>query len=115
MMDYDGRMFRPVATSGPGASAELPTARYRQDGDLMWAEFGGGEVRKGSIAGTCTPDGALHFGYCMVLANGEVILGRCHSVPELLADGRIRLTERWERYPPHAASGISYLEEIRPA
>jgi hypothetical protein len=48
----------------------------------------------------------------MVLADGELIVGRCHSFPSLLDDGRIRLTERWERYGPRAAAGVSHLEEI---
>jgi hypothetical protein len=35
------------------------------------------------------------------------------NTPEVLADGRIRLHERWERYGAHADSGISYIEEVR--
>jgi hypothetical protein len=111
MINYDGRLFRPADEDG----AEAPVARYHQDGDVVWAEFGGGRVRRGSIAGTCAPDGALRFGYCMVLADGELILGSCDSVPDLLDDGRIRLTERWQRYRPHAATGVSCLEEVPPA
>ncbi len=108
MFDYDGRRFRPADQDG----AEGPVASYHQDGDAVWAEFSGGRVRRGSIAGTRDPGGALHFGYCMVLADGEVVVGRCHSLPSLLDDGRIRLTERWERYGAAAATGVSYLEEI---
>jgi hypothetical protein len=48
----------------------------------------------------------------MVLAGGEVITGFCRSVPEVLADGRIRLTEYWERYGAEASSGVSALEEM---
>jgi hypothetical protein len=47
----------------------------------------------------------------MVRADGQVVIGRCRSVPTTLPDGRIRLHERWERYGAHAASGVSYLEE----
>jgi hypothetical protein len=108
MFDYDGRRFRPADQDG----AEAPVASYHQDGDVVWAEFTGGRIRRGSIAGTSDPDGTLHFGYCMVLADGKLIVGRCHSFPSLLDDGRIRLTERWERYGPRAAAGVSHLEEI---
>jgi hypothetical protein len=111
VFDYDGRLFRPVDADG----AEAPVARYHQDGDVVWGEFAGGRVRRGSIAGTCGADGTLHFGYCMVLDSGEVISGCCRSVPEMLGDGRIRLTEQWERYRPHPATGVSYLEEIAAA
>jgi hypothetical protein len=106
MVSYDGITFRP-----PGET-DAPLARYRQEGDLVWAEFGGGRVRRGSLAGTCAPDGVLRFSYCMVLRSGDVIAGRSVSTPELLHDGRILLTERWERYGPHAATGISQLEQV---
>ena len=108
MINYDGRLFRPVTE----AAAENPVARYHQSQDLVWGEFSGGAVRHGSLAGTSDPAGVLRFAYCMVLAGGEVITGFCRSVPEVLADGRIRLTEHWERYGAGASSGISALEEL---
>jgi hypothetical protein len=107
-IDYDGRLFRPV-TDTPG---ETPVAHYHQTQDVIWGEFSGGAVRRGSLAGTCDPAGVLRFAYCMVLDGGEVISGFCRSVPEVLADGRIRLTEYWERYGAAASSGVSALEEL---
>jgi hypothetical protein len=107
MVSYDGRTFRPH-----GEGAHVPQARYHQDGDLVWGEFAGGHVRRGSLAGTCSPDGTLDFGYCMVYDSGEIVSGRCRSTPQLLPDGRIRLNEQWERYAPHADRGVSYLEEV---
>jgi hypothetical protein len=114
MINYDGRRFRPVA---PGSDEERRVAVYRQDGDLVWGEFSGGSARRGALAGSCRSDGTLEFAYCMVLASGEVISGRCVSTPLVLDDGRIRLEETWERYGRHADSGVSSLEEIptRPA
>ena len=78
-------------------------------------EFSGGEVRRGSIVGTADADGELSFAYCMVLDNGETVTGRCHSVPEIMEDGRIRLAETWERQGPEPSHGVSVLEELRPA
>jgi hypothetical protein len=106
VIDYDGRRFSPL-TSGP-----RPVASYHQQGDLIWGEFAGGEVRRGSLAGSTDADGVIRFGYCMVLDTGAVLLGDCRSVPEILPDGRIRLTEYWQRYGDGAGSGISYLEEL---
>lgn len=111
MFDYEGRLFRPTDDDGTDGT-QATIARYHQDGDLVWAEITGGRVRRGSMTGTRDPDGALYFGYCMVLDNGHLIVGSCRSLPTVLDDGRIRLTEHWERYGPQAATGISYLEEI---
>jgi hypothetical protein len=111
-VSYDGRRFRAVADGTDGGDAS--SAVYRQDGDLLWAEFSGGGVRRGMLVGTCGPDGVLDFGYSMVTGTGEVICGRCHSLPERMPDGRIRLAEHWERFGPHAGTGVSYLEEADP-
>lgn len=109
MINYDGRRFHSTAHS-PDSHASL--ALYHQNGDLVWAEFAGGNVRRGSLAGIRSPDGTLEFAYTMVLASGDVIAGRCVSTPELLDDGHLRLHEKWERYGAHAASGVSELEEV---
>lgn len=107
MINYDGRRFRnPENNDGV-------IARYHQQGDLVWAEFAGGKVRRGSLNGTCDADGALRLAYTMVLHGGEVVSGFTHSVPERLDTGSLRLHETWERYGANAATGISYLEEVR--
>src|SRR4051794_7432956 len=76
MIDYDDRTFRPVDS----AARQRPTAHYHQAGELIWAEFSGGDVRHGSIAGTSAADGQLWFAYCMVLAGGDLVTGVCRSV-----------------------------------
>lgn len=106
MIDYDGRRFRAA-----GAEDET-VARYRQDGDLVWAEFAGGAVRRGALTGTCAPDGTLELAYTMVLGDA-VVCGRTVSTPHAGEDGRLVLHEAWERYGPHAARGTSVLEEVR--
>jgi len=106
MIDYEGRRFRkPGDTSGT-------VATYHQQGDVVWADFSGGEVRRGSIAGVRLSDGTLRLGYTMVLTSGEVICGHSLNTPVSGADGRLRLRENWQRYGPHASSGVSYLEEV---
>jgi hypothetical protein len=107
LINYDGRRFRAL-----NGEPDAPVALYRQEGDLLWAEFGGHDVRRGSLAGVCLPDGTLDFAYCMVLRDGAVVSGHCTSTPEVLDSGRIRLHEKWERFGSHAAAGESTLEEV---
>jgi hypothetical protein len=109
VINYEGRMFQKLVTEFDEAA---PTAVYRQDGDLVWAEIGGGDVRRGSLAGTCDEDGTIEFAYTMVLAGGEVISGRSVNTPEFLPDGRIKLNEVWERYGRHAETGVSAIVEV---
>lgn len=106
MIDYEGRRFRKSGdTSGT-------VAVYHQQGDVVWADFSGGDVRCGSIAGIRQSDGTLRLGYSMVLTSGEVICGQSLNTPIATADGRLRLRESWERHGPHACTGVSYLEEV---
>jgi hypothetical protein len=110
-INYDGRRFHPVE-DGTGVASRV--AVYRQSGDLLSGDFSGGHARHGVLTGRCAPDGTIDFAYCMVLDDGNIISGRCHSTPTVLPDGRVRLSEEWERYGPHAATGVSTLEEIAP-
>jgi hypothetical protein len=106
-INYDGRRFR-AAGGGDGV-----VSTYRQDGDLVWAEFSGGPVRRGTITGRCRPDGTLRLAYTLVLATGEVIAGLTTNSPETGPDGGLVLHERWERFGEHAGTGTSDLEEVR--
>lgn len=106
-IDYNGRRFRPVGGD------EATVATYRQEGDLLWGEFGGtGETRRGALCGLAAPDGTIEFTYTMVLAGGEIVAGRCRSTPYPLGDGRIGLHEIWERYGDNPSAGESELEEV---
>ena len=79
MVSYDGKRFRPAEATEP------VVVTYRQDGDLMWAEVPAGNgIRRGSLAGTCAPDGTLDFAYSFVLDDNQVVSGRCHSIPTQL-------------------------------
>jgi hypothetical protein len=103
---YDGRTFADPAGD------DAPVAHYHQQDDLVWGEFAGGPVRRGFVVGTCDTDGVLSISYCMVLRDGAAIAGSSRSTPSVLDDGRLRLTEEWQRYGSHRDSGVSFLEEV---
>ncbi len=109
-INYDGRCFRPAGSPPASGGASGPLGRYHQEGDLIWAEFSGPDVRTGRLVGTRRPDGTIDAAYCMVAADGELITGTCVSTPTPAADGRVRLTERWRR--PGGSAGTSELEEV---
>ena len=103
--DYDDVRFSAVQ---PGP--EHPVGHYHQDGDLVTVEIGGGNVRTGRLVGSVDASGVLTAGYGMVLADGEVIAGRCVSTPAWLPDGRLLLTEQWQRID--GSSGTSYIASL---
>jgi hypothetical protein len=112
---YDGRRFTPVGdhdsgAAGPASGTPRTVGVYHQDGDLVWAEFSGPTARVGRLVGACDPDGVITAGYCMIQADGSAMAGTCRSVPTVLADGRVRLTEHWRRVD--GSTGVSTIEEI---
>lgn len=111
-INYDGKVFHAPNGSLDRAADDHLIGYYHQRDDLVWAEFGGGQVVQGRLVGTYRQDGTVDFGYCQVLHDGEIVAGRCVSTPEILDDGRIRLVERWRRMDT-GASGVSYIEELR--
>lgn len=104
-INYDGRRFRALH------SDDETWADYHQSGDLVWAVFEGGHVRRGTVIGVCDDAGVLHLAYAMVLTTGEVIAGHSTNTPQQ-QDGTLVLREVWQRYGEHAATGVSYLQEI---
>lgn len=105
----EGRRFRAVASSGgdvDGATA----FDYHQDGELIWATYAGGAVRRGYLVGTRSAT-ELDFRYCHVTDDGQTAGGHCHSRIETLRDGRLRLHETWE-WESRPGSGTSVVEEV---
>jgi hypothetical protein len=103
--NYDG-----VSFSGVQPGPEHAVGHYHQDGDLVTVEVEGGTVRTGRLVGTVDQQGVLQAAYCFVLTDGDVIAGRCESTPSLLPDGRLLLTEQWQRID--GSSGTSYIASL---
>lgn len=110
-INYDNRRFGLVNESGTPVGDDRPTGVYHQDGALVWAEFhAGGRLRSGRLVGLGQPDGMIDAGYCLLMADGELVAGQVHSVPTVLAGGRIRLADHWQRLD--GSTGVSYIEEL---
>lgn len=110
--DYEGRRFRALANSETGQVSGDTLFVYRQHGDLIWAEYAGGEIRRGHLLGTVAPDGGLDFRYHHLHVGGGLMTGTCRSRLEVLADGRYRLHESWQWTSGDRSAGTSVLEEV---
>ena len=111
-VDYDGRRFRGVSNTADGEVSGATVFAYRQRGDVVWATYAGGGVRQGTLVATVDADGTLDVRYAHVNDAGALRTGTCVSTPERLADGRLRLHERWRW--TDGGEGTSVVEEIGP-
>lgn len=109
---YNGRVFRSVTNTDNGEVGAETRFYYQQQGNIVWAQYAGGSIAKGFLIATLQPDNSLDMRYQHVNQSGELMTGRCHSIPEHLPDGRLRLFERWQWTSGDGSSGESIVEEV---
>lgn len=105
----DRRTFAPL-TNEDGEVGAGTRFHYRQEDDMVWADYAGGTIRRGYLVGT-RHGATLDFRYVQVNDSAEVNSGRCTSTIEVLPDGRLRLHEVWQ-WESKAGSGSSVVEEV---
>ena len=67
---------------------------YHQNENILWADYCGGEIKKGSMVGTVAMNGEIDFHYQHINLDNQIRIGKCHSIPQILSDGRIELSEQ---------------------
>lgn len=113
LIDYNNRMFTSICNSNNGEVSDKTIFKYKQQNDIIWAEYFGGEIIRGYLIGTTDNEGKLEFCYQHINIKKEVRTGKCKSVPQILPDGRIRLLEEWEWTNGDKTKGTSVIEEIK--
>ena len=111
-ISYDGRKFRSIQNSATGEVGRDTIFQYHQTGNIVTAEYIGGDVVSGHLIAICDSEGALDMRYHHINTGGELMTGVCRSTPEILTDGRIRLHEEWQWASGDRSSGESIIEEI---
>jgi len=113
-LDYnlDGKDFRSVSNSGTGEVSAATLFHYRQRGDIVTADYSGGQVVAGQLIAKVLANGQLDMRYHHINDRGELMLGTCRSTPERLADGRLRFKERWQWLSGDLSSGQSEIDEV---
>ena len=85
--------------------------RYFQENDLSWAEYSGGDVLKGHMIGTVDENGELDFHYQHLNKDRQIRIGKCHSIPYIMENGKIALQEKWQWLNGDLSCGESVLVE----
>lgn len=111
-ISYNGKVFRSIENTSNGEVSGDTIFHYFQSENILSASYAGGSIRQGSIIGIVNSDGSLDFSYQHVNNKGEICTGRCHSIPNILADGRIQLQEDWQWTSGDCSSGRSIVQEV---
>ena len=112
-INYDGKVFASAQNSETGEVNAETVFKYHQSGDLVWAEYKGGEIVFGSLVAKADENGILDMRYQHLNQQGKLMTGVCRSTPEILPDGRIRLFEKWQWTCGDFSEGESIVEEVK--
>ncbi len=111
-INYDNKNFASVRNSETGEVSSETVFHYHQKENLVWAEYKGGAVIFGTLIAKCDDAGNLEMRYQHLNTNGDLMTGKCVSTPQILADGRMRLQEKWQWTCGDFSEGESIVEEI---
>ncbi len=112
-INYHGKTFRPVVNADNGKVTDATIFHCRQSGNIVTADYAGGNIVQGHLIALVDTDGCLDVRYHHVNDRGELRTGTCRSVPEPLPDGRLRLHETWQWTSGDQSQGTSVIEEVK--
>jgi hypothetical protein len=111
MINYHNKTFIPVSNTENGETSSETIFKYQQTGNILTCTYAGGRIKVGHLIGLLDDDGNIDIRYHQVNDKGELMTGICHSRPEVLANGKIRLHESWQWTSGDRSEGASMLEE----
>lgn len=112
MINYHNKIFKSITNTANGEVSDETLFHYHQKGKVVWAEYSGGAIVKGFLIAKVLENNALDMRYEHINQAGELMTGVCYSTPEILADGRLCLHEKWQWTSGDFSSGESIIEEI---
>ena len=112
IINFDNKRFRPVQNSANGETSESTVFLYEQDGNILSSSYSGGQIVKGYLIGLVDDIGNIDMRYHQINTKGELMTGKCQSIPEVLSNGKIRLHETWQWTSGDKSKGNSILEEM---
>lgn len=111
MINLNDKKFKAVSNSSNGEVGEETYFYYHQDKDIIWAEYQGGDIIRGTLIGKLI-NNQLEFSYQHINQDREIMTGNCTSIPHILENGKIQLEETWQWTCRDLSSGTSTLVEI---
>ena len=110
-INYDGKKFKPLSNSENGEVSEDMIFTYHQNGNILESSYSGGEIVKGHLIGIVAENGEIDMRYHQINRSGKIMTGTCHSKPEIVENGKIKLHETWQWTSGDLSKGDSTLLE----
>jgi len=111
-ISYNGRIFTSIENTSNGEVNGQTIFHYHQEGKIVWAEYSGGEIKRGYLIGKVLDGGKLDFVYQHINDKDMIRIGKCKSSPNILPNGRIQMKEIWQWLNGDNSCGESIIEEV---
>jgi hypothetical protein len=112
MINYHNKKFKPISNTENGETSSDTLFEYHQNEKIVWAIYSGGKIKTGQLLGLVDHEGNIEMRYQQINTEGVFMTGICHSKPEIMSSGKIRLHESWSWTSGDFSSGQSVIEEI---
>ena len=108
--DFNNKTFSLVENSANGQVNSDTVFAYKQEGDLVTADYYGGTIRYGKILAVLKGDEMDMLYQCVTTAN-EMKAGRAKATVSRNENGKMRLRLNWEWFGDKEERGVSeYVE-----
>ena len=111
-LNLDSKVFKALSNSDNGQVAESTRFLYRQEGEVVWADYHGGEIVRGHLIASRSGN-RLHMRYHHLDRKGRLRVGTCESLISQRKDGLLQLDEKWQWLSDDQSEGESVLIELR--
>ncbi len=111
LINYNNKKFRPISNTENGETSNETLFHYKQVGNMLSAEYSGGQIKYGHLIGLVDKLGNIEMRYHQINHEDILMTGICISKPEILKNGKIRLHENWEWTSGNKSKGTSIIEE----
>lgn len=111
-INLNGKQFVPKMNSTNGEASEQTIFNYFQQENMIWADYAGGDIVRGYLIGIMEYNGELDFYYQHINSHGQLRIGKCHSIPNMLRNGKLEIEEQWQWLDGDNSVGSSTVIEL---
>jgi hypothetical protein len=108
--DFHNKTFSLLENSKNGKANSKTIFKYKQEGDLITADYFGGNIKYGKIIGQLNRNN-LNMLYQCITEDNELKAGKAIASVSLSSNNKIKLKLRWEWLGDENKKGVSeYIE-----
>ena len=111
LFDLNGRVFVPVHNTVGGTVTDATKFHFQQSGDIITADYAGGDVQTGHIVGKFVKEDTAKLIYHCLTADGEMKAGQAQAHFSVNEAGKLTIDMQWQWLNGDLSSGTSHYEE----